>query len=132
MRHIAHEGRCFVVSACQVQPSPAELGIAVEHWSDTRPLINGGSMIVGPLGDVLAGPIEGETALLTATIDSADLIRARYDLDVVGHYARPDLFSLSVDERPRRSVVTTGGPGADEGPGPSSRVAPPVAGCKSG
>ena len=132
MRHIAHEGRCFVGSACQVQPSPAELGIAVEHWSDTRPLINGGSMIVGPLGDVLAGPIEGETALVTATIDSADLIRARYDLDVVGHYARPDLFSLSVDERPRRSVVTTRGAAAAEGEGLSSLVAPPAAGCKSG
>ena len=107
MRHIAHEGRCFVISCCQVQPSPAELGRDVEGWDADRPLIGGGSMIVGPLGDVLAGPLERETGLLVAGIDTADLIRARYDLDVVGHYARPDIFSLDVDERPRGGISFT-------------------------
>jgi nitrilase len=105
MRHIAHEGRCFVISCCQVQPSPAELGVKVEHWDDDRPLIAGGSMIVGPLGDVIAGPFERETGLLAAEIDTSELIRARYDLDVAGHYSRPDIFSLQVDERPRSNVV---------------------------
>jgi nitrilase len=105
MRHIAHEGRCFVISACQVQPSPAELGVTAEHWQADRPFIAGGSMIVGPLGDVLAGPMESEAGLLTTEIDPRDVIRARYDLDVVGHYARPDVFSLSVDERPRAGVL---------------------------
>lgn len=109
MRHIAHEGRCFVISACQVQPSPAELGMTMEHWDADRPLIGGGSMIVGPLGDVLAGPLERETGLITASIDMEDVIRARYDLDVVGHYSRPDVFSLHVDERPRSGAVFTGG-----------------------
>lgn len=109
MRHIAHEGRCFVISACQVQPSPAELGMTMEHWEADRPLIGGGSMIVGPLGDVLAGPLERETGLITASIDMEDVIRARYDLDVVGHYSRPDVFSLHVDERPRSGAVFTGG-----------------------
>ncbi|MEH3106643.1 MAG: carbon-nitrogen hydrolase family protein [Sphingomonas fennica] len=104
MRHIAHEGRCFVVSCCQVQPSPAELGIAVADWPADRPLIGGGSLIVGPLGDVLAGPLEGREGLLTAAIDTATLAGARYDLDVVGHYARPDVFRLEVDERPRAAV----------------------------
>ncbi len=104
MRHIAHEGRCFVVSACQVQPSPADLGVDVPGWDAGRPLINGGSVIVGPLGDVLAGPLRGGTGLLTARIDTADLVRARYDFDVVGHYSRPDIFSLTVDERPRPPV----------------------------
>lgn len=107
MRHIAHEGRCFVISCCQVQPSPAELGTAVEHWDDNRPLIGGGSMIVGPLGDVLAGPLERETGLLTAEIDISELIEARYDLDVVGHYSRPDVFSLRVDESPHDGTVFT-------------------------
>lgn len=101
MRHIAHEGRCFLVSACQVQPSPDALGITVEGWPGERPLINGGSLIVGPLGDVLAGPLVGETGLVTAKIDRREIVRARYDLDVVGHYARPDVFTLSVDERAR-------------------------------
>ena len=107
MRHIAHEGRCFVISSCQVQLSPAELGVSVEHWDADRPLIGGGSMIVGPLGDVLAGPLEHETGLLTAEIDTADLIGARYDLDVVGHYSRQDIFSLLVDESPRAGAVFT-------------------------
>ncbi|WP_241059668.1 carbon-nitrogen hydrolase family protein [Achromobacter xylosoxidans] len=107
MRHIAHEGRCFVISACQVQPSPAELGLDVPGWDPQRPLINGGSLIVGPLGDVLAGPLHGQTGLLTATIDIEELVRARYDFDVVGHYARPDVFTLDVDERVRQSVRFT-------------------------
>ncbi|WYX11715.1 carbon-nitrogen hydrolase family protein [Achromobacter xylosoxidans] len=107
MRHIAHEGRCFVISACQVQPSPAELGLDVPGWDPQRPLINGGSLIVGPLGEVLAGPLHGQTGLLTATIDIEDLVRARYDFDVVGHYARPDVFTLDVDERVRQSVRFT-------------------------
>lgn len=105
MRHIAHEGRCFVISACQVQPSPRALGVNAPHWDPELPLIGGNSMIVGPLGDVLAGPLKHETGLLVAQIDTAELTRARYDFDVVGHYARPDVFSLTVDERPRQSVV---------------------------
>lgn len=104
MRHIACEGRCFVVSACQVQDSPQQLGTEVENWPAERPLINGGSVIVGPLGEVLAGPLVGERGLLVAEIDTAELARARYDFDVTGHYSRPDVFELSVDERARPGV----------------------------
>ncbi|WP_447791292.1 carbon-nitrogen hydrolase family protein [Pseudomonas farris] len=104
MRHIAHEGRCFVISACQVQPSPQDLGIDVPGWDSERPLIQGGSLIVGPLGDVLAGPLKGTAGLLTAEIDTEELKRARYDFDVVGHYARPDIFELTVDERAKPGV----------------------------
>lgn len=105
MRHIAHEGRCFVITACQVQPSPAELGIVVPGWEADRALIRGNSMIVGPLGEVLAGPLKEATGLLTAEIDTEDLIRARYDFDVSGHYSRPDVFSLQVDERAKKTVT---------------------------
>ncbi|MFQ6592288.1 MULTISPECIES: carbon-nitrogen hydrolase family protein [Pseudomonas] len=104
MRHVAHEGRCFVVSACQVQPSPEALGVEVANWPAQRPLIAGGSVIVGPMGDVLAGPLRGEAGLLTAQIDTDELVRARYDYDVVGHYARPDVFELTVDERAKPGV----------------------------
>jgi nitrilase len=83
MRHIALEGRCFVLSACQ--------------WSATEK-IGGGSVIVGPLGKVLAGPhYEGET-VLTAEIDVGETAEGKFDLDVVGHYARPDVFRLDVNE----------------------------------
>ncbi|EPL07262.1 carbon-nitrogen hydrolase family protein [Pseudomonas sp. CF161] len=107
MRHIAHEGRCFVVSACQVQASPQALGLEIAHWPAERPLIAGGSVIVGPMGDVLAGPLVGRAGLISAQIDTADLVRARYDYDVVGHYARPDIFELTVDERARPGVRFT-------------------------
>lgn len=105
MRHIAYEGRCFVIGACQVQPSPRSLNVAVLGWDADRPLIRGGSVIIGPMGDVLAGPIFHDSGLVLAEIDCATLPQARYDFDVVGHYSRPDVFSLSVDERPRRSVA---------------------------
>ncbi|GFM70414.1 nitrilase [Pseudomonas cichorii] len=104
MRHIAHEGRMFVISACQVQPSPQALGIDVANWPAERPLINGGSVIVGPMGDVLAGPLIAEAGLLVAEIDVDELVKARYDFDVVGHYSRPDVFELVVDERSKPGV----------------------------
>ncbi len=104
MRHIAYEGRCFVVSACQLQASPESLGRTAEGWHSDRPLIAGGSVIVGPLGEILAGPLTGEMGLITATVDLDTLVGARYDFDVVGHYARPDLFPLTVDGRARPGV----------------------------
>jgi nitrilase len=105
MRHIAQEGRCFVVSACQVMPSPAALGRTADGWPSGETLIKGGSVIVGPLGDVLAGPLHGEAGLIAATVDLDDIVRARFDFDAAGHYARPDVFRLEVDETPRPAVV---------------------------
>lgn len=105
MRHIAYEGRCFVISACQVQASPNELGIDIPHWDPDRALIRGGSLIVNPMGDIIAGPLYSEKGLVVADIDPGDLIRARYDFDVVGHYSRPDIFSLKVNENVQKSVV---------------------------
>ena len=93
-----------MISACQVQASPQAVGIEVQNWPAERPLINGGSVIVGPLGEVLAGPMVGGTGLLTAEIDTDELVRARYDFDVVGHYSRPDVFELVVDERVKAGV----------------------------
>src|SRR5690606_22637486 len=61
MRHIATEGRCFLISACQFQPSPSSLGIKAPSWDEDKPLVNGGSMIVGPLGDIIAGPLLGSS-----------------------------------------------------------------------
>ncbi|NBA98602.1 carbon-nitrogen hydrolase family protein [Pseudomonas sp. R5(2019)] len=104
MRHIAHEGRCFLVSACQFQPSPRDLDISLPHWDDDRLLMQGNSVIIGPMGEVIAGPLKNGPGLLVAKIDLADLVKARYDFDVVGHYSRPDVFTLIVDERAKASV----------------------------
>jgi len=95
MRHIACEGRQFLISACQVQPSAEVLGLSLDHWPADTPLIRGGSVIVSPFGDILAGPLHEQTGLIHAAVDKDDIIRSRYDLDVSGHYARPDLFTLS-------------------------------------
>jgi nitrilase len=89
MRHIAYEGRCFVLSACQFTEA-ADYPDAVG--------IKGGSVIVSPLGQVLAGPVYGEECVLRAEIDLGEIAEAKYDLDVAGHYARPDVFQLRVNE----------------------------------
>ena len=114
MRHVACEGRCFVVSACQVQPPPTATTADAAGWEPDRMLIRGGSVIVGPLGDVLAGPLYEDSGLVVATIDPDDLAGARLDLDVSGHYSRPDIFTLIVDETPRSGIVFVGPPDTDQ------------------
>ena len=106
MRHVAQEGRCFVLSANQFARRgdyPADY--PTEFGDDPKTILSrGGSCIIGPLGNVLAGPdFDGET-ILTADIDRDDIARARLDFDVVGHYARPDVFRLIVDETSRTPV----------------------------
>lgn len=109
MRHIATEGRCFVVSACQYQPPAGEQGRDAPHgWNADDPLIDGGSVICDPYGNVLAGPLRNEEGLVTAEIDLAMIPEARYDLDPVGHYARPDVFQLHVNESENRPVSFSG------------------------
>ena len=105
MRHIAYEGRCFVLSACQYltradcpeavrfacrvpDPTPRSFAAAASSsalWATSWP-----------------GPLYGREGVLTADIDLRDTVRGKYDLDVVGHYARPDVFTLTVDERARQ------------------------------
>ena len=65
-------------------------------------LIRGGSCIVDPFGRLLAGPVYGSEALLHAELDMDLIVQGRFDLDVVGHYARPDVFDLKVCEEPRQ------------------------------
>mgnify|MGYP006432043891 CR=1 FL=1 len=101
MRHIAWEGRCFVVSACQHLRRgdlPEDLDCIQGNEPETT-LIRGGSVIVSPHGQILAGPVYDHDAVLVADLDLDDIARGKFDLDVVGHYARPDVFRLQVDER---------------------------------
>jgi nitrilase len=121
MRHVALEGRCFVLSACQfLRRSDCPPAYACAQGDDPQAvLMRGGSCIVGPLGQVLAGPdYDGET-ILTAELDLDEITRGKYDLDVTGHYARPDVFRLHVNERPQPTVVRHEVPGRiSAGPAP--------------
>jgi nitrilase len=108
MRHVAVEGRCFVLSCNQFQRRrdfPSDYDSI--YGEDPETIVTlGGSCIIDPLGNFLAGPNQEGEAILVAEIDRAQIIRSKYDLDVVGHYARPDIFQLHVDERPKRPVTT--------------------------
>ena len=107
-RHIALEGRCFVLSACQhlrrAQFPADRMCNKLPEAPDTV-LMRGGSLIVDPFGKVLAGPVYDEDALLTAELDMDAIPMAQMDFDVVGHYARPDVFSLQVNTAPQHAVV---------------------------
>ncbi len=107
MRHIAVEGRCFVLSSNQFnrrRDFPPDYRSIFGEEPDAI-VCRGGSCIVDPFGNFLAGPhTEGET-ILTAEIDRAQIVRGKYDLDVVGHYARPDIFQLHVDEQAKQPVT---------------------------
>lgn len=97
MRHIAREGRCFVLSSCQFleragYPRP---WLEATHDLAETP-IRGGSCIIGPLGDFMAEPTYGSECILSADVNVGELARAKFDFDVVGHYARPDIFEFSV------------------------------------
>jgi hypothetical protein len=121
VRHIALEGRCFVLSACQfLRLADLPAGYPTERLPASQDvLIRGGSCIIGPLGELLAGPVYGEECVITANLDRAGLARAKFDFDVVGHYSRPDLFRLTVNESATRPVVFTSGPD-DNAPGHGS------------
>lgn len=103
MTHIALEGRCFVLSACQFSTQrnylPSHPLAPGQERDDEGVVIAGGSVIVDPRGEVLAGPLRGKEGVLTAEVDLGECVRGKMDLDVVGHYARPDVFQLTVNAK---------------------------------
>jgi nitrilase len=116
MQHIALEGRCFVISSnqfCRRSDYPADY--PSELPSEPEAVVSrGGSCIVDPLGNVLAGPLWDREGIITAEIDLRVVTRALYDFDPVGHYSRPDVFSLTVDKRAKEAVCAVVSPAGDE------------------
>ena len=105
LRHIALEGRCFVLGCNQYVTRamyPPDLPGIEELAEQPEVMCRGGSAIVSPTGEYLAGPLFDAEGLLLADLDLNEIVRARFDFDVVGHYARPDVLRLLVDERPQR------------------------------
>lgn len=107
LRHIACEGRCFVLGCNQFVTKdsyPAELKGTPELGAQPETLCRGGSAIVSPLGEVIAGPLYDREGTLFAELDLGETVRGKLDFDVVGHYARPDVFQLIVNEQAPLSV----------------------------
>jgi len=105
IRHIACEGRCFVLSANQyVTKSMYPTDLACYHELDDQPevMCRGGSAIINPFGDYVAGPLYDQEGMLYATLDLQQIAQGHFDFDVVGHYSRPDVFVLLVNELPQR------------------------------
>lgn len=114
VQHVAREGGCWVLGAgCVLQGCdlPRDLPGRATLFPDGDEWINGGdSVVAAPGGRIVAGPLHNERGLLLAEVDLDRVGTARRSLDVVGHYARADLFTLQVDRRPQRPVIAGGTP----------------------
>ncbi len=107
MRTIALEGRCFVLSACQYLTAnafPPDHPVRENGSDQKKILINGGSCAISPLGRVLLEPVRGAECVNVVECDMGEIVRGKFDFDVVGHYARPDIFQLLVNESKQAPV----------------------------
>ena len=104
MRHIAKEGRVVVIGCCQavrMNDIPDDLSFKSKYLSGIEGWINpGGSVIVDPDGKIMAGPASELETILYADVRQEQLVGPRWQLDIAGHYARPDVFELIVHRRP--------------------------------
>ena len=101
MQHIALEGRCFVLGCNQYYTKsmyPDEFKDLVTN--EEEKLCEGGSMIVSPQGKILAGPLFGKSGCLIADLDLDEVQDSKLDFDVIGHYARNDIFQLDIQDQP--------------------------------
>ena len=108
MRHIAMEGGCWVIStgtAIQGCDVPDDFPKRDKLFDDEEWINVGNAVVVKPMGEVIAGPLNKEKGILYAEIDKEDARRARRSFDVSGHYARADILSLSVDRRALEPVT---------------------------
>jgi len=108
IQHIACEGRCFVLAANQFVTRaayPRDLACYDEIAKQPDVMCHGGSAILNPFGQYLAGPLYDQEGLLSVDLCLDEVEQGHLDFDVAGHYARPDVFTLLVNERPQTSVV---------------------------
>lgn len=108
MQHIAREGRCWIICsgvALTNSDIPGDFPDRETLYPASAEWINpGDSVVVAPGGEITAGPMRKEKGILFAEIDSKQVGISKRDLDVTGHYSRPDIFTLSVDARPQSPI----------------------------
>lgn len=101
MQHIALEGRCFVLASNQfVTKADYPDRYQADLVDEPAIMSRGGSVIISPMGDVLAGPLWDQEGLLIANLDFSVVAKSKLDFDCVGHYARNDVFNLTVTNQP--------------------------------
>ena len=105
LQHIAREGRCWVVGSGNLirgADIPADFPDRDRLYPNPEEWVNDGdSVVIAPGGEIIAGPLRREEGILFAEVDTARAITAKRALDVVGHYSRPDIFTLHIDTRPQ-------------------------------
>jgi nitrilase len=108
LRHVAKESRAVTIGCCQAvhkDAIPDSFGFKSRYMTEVSGWINpGGSVIVDPDGKILAGPALETESILYADIWDDQLVGPRWQLDIAGHYARPDIFELIVHRRPRPMI----------------------------
>jgi nitrilase len=109
IRHVAKESRCFVISTCQAfhkDMIPDALPFKQSYLGAVDGWINPGlSLIADPDGKIVAGPADSVETILFADVRPEQLVGPRWQLDGGGHYARPDVFELTVHRQPRPMIV---------------------------
>lgn len=101
MRHIALEGRCFVLGCNQYFTKsmyPEKYQSLLE--GEPEEICPGGSVIISPMGQLIAGPMLNESGVLIAELDIDEIAQSKLDFDVIGHYARNDIFEFKVNDQP--------------------------------
>ena len=95
MKHIACEGRCFVIGCNQfVTRYDYPENLLTELKSHDHVMCKGGSVVTYPYGNVVAGPLWDQSGILYAELDMNQVTKGKMDFDVTGHYARSDVFEL--------------------------------------
>ncbi|MCY4061736.1 MAG: carbon-nitrogen hydrolase family protein [Chloroflexi bacterium] len=108
LRHIACEGRCFVLGCNQYftrSMYPKDLALYDELANLPEELCRGGSAIVDPFGEYVCEPLYGKEGILYADLELGKIQQGHLDFDVVGHYNRPDVFKFAVNERPNPAMT---------------------------
>jgi nitrilase len=117
LRHIAKEGRVYVVGcsiAMRKQDIPDRFEFKAKYYSEVGEWINkGGSAVVSPDGKFVAGPLNAEEGILYAELDPRQMRGSKWNLDVAGHYARPDVFRLTVSKEDRPMITVAQTPGQE-------------------
>jgi nitrilase len=131
LRHIATEGRCFVIGSCiamRTDDIPDRYEFKAQYEEEQVWINQGNSAIVNPDGDIIAGPAVKEETILYADIDVALLRGSKLWFDAAGHYARPDVFQLIVSTESRPMLHTQGGIASPPDVVEKSKRRPPATG----